>query len=51
MNKHALNGFARFGAASALVLLLAGCDANGDQANSQAMPAPEVDVQLRSRAT
>ncbi|MEB3734502.1 efflux RND transporter periplasmic adaptor subunit [Halopseudomonas pachastrellae] len=44
MNKHALNGFARFGAASALVLLLAGCDANGDQANSQAMPAPEVDV-------
>ena len=44
MNKHALNGFARFGAASALVLLLAGCDANGDQANSQAMPAPEVDI-------
>ncbi|SEG62795.1 efflux RND transporter periplasmic adaptor subunit [Halopseudomonas aestusnigri] len=44
MNTHAFNAFARAGAAAALLLLLAGCDASGDQANSQMMPAPEVDI-------
>ena len=43
MNTHAFNGFARAGATAAL-LLLAGCDASGDQANNQMMPAPEVDI-------
>lgn len=44
MNKHAFNGFARTGAVTALLLLLAGCDASGDQANNPNLPAPEVDV-------
>ena len=44
MNTHAFNGFARAGATAALLLLLAGCDASGDQANNQMMPAPEVDI-------
>ncbi|UJJ33025.1 efflux RND transporter periplasmic adaptor subunit [Halopseudomonas maritima] len=44
MNTPALNAFTRVSAASMLLLLLAGCEASGDQVAHQAMPAPEVDV-------